>query len=106
MFPELVARTFETFLGFIPVSFAARASLLGVVAITVAGGAHEYRNLVAQNNTATAVEQVAVQLNGVSEKLDDVKKVQAETRAEANQRMDKIEAKVDDLLKERRLHSK
>lgn len=102
MFPELIARAFESLLGFIPVSFAARASLLGVMAITVAGGAHEYRNLVTQNNTVTAVQQVAIQVKAISDKLDDVKKTQAETRAEANQRMDKIEAKVDDLLKERR----
>ena len=98
---ELINRFVEALLGFIPISFAARASLLGVLAITVAGGAHEYRNLVMQNNTTTAIERVAVKLEAVADKLDDMKKVQIDTRTEANQRMDKIEAKVDDLLRDR-----
>ena len=97
----LISRLIESILGFIPVSLAARASLLGVMIITVAGGAHEYRNVVAQNNTAVAIDHVAVQIQSVSDKIDLVVKVQDQTRVEANARMDRLEKKVDDLLLER-----
>lgn len=67
---DLIAAAVGTFLKVLPVGFASRTALLGVIAITIAGGYHENRNQVEQTRVEVKLEAIQETLKKMDTTLD------------------------------------
>lgn len=79
----------------LPVGFASRSAFVGVLVIAVAGGFHEHKTAMDRTTTSYRLEEV-------QQGIEAAREVQLETKKELNERLDRLEAKVDRLLLERR----